>query len=321
MPALGLYGLLLHSDVRWRFGPLAYLVATPAFHRWHHANADVPEGGCNFAGLFPLWDMAFGTFHLPAEAPEMPAQTEVGLDGGITVVDFETPQSVALFGQSGIERDSEDFFAAYILNEILGGSGRQSRLMEEVREATERASAVTRQLLAFARKQAIAPEIIDLNETVGSMLKMLGRLLGEDLELVWMPAPEPVKVLLDSSQLDQVLALRDGRVVLVVRAEPSVDRLLQPQVDRLVVLLQLEMGVGDLQLGQDARRSAAERVVGLLPRGHDVGRGADHDTDAEDHLEDHFLGLALAEEVGPRLQPVIGPRDHRREGGGLSGPG
>ncbi len=56
------------------------------------------------------------------------------MSGGTTVIDFATPQSVALFGHAGIERDDEDFFAAYILNEILGGSGLESRLMREVRE-------------------------------------------------------------------------------------------------------------------------------------------------------------------------------------------
>lgn len=71
---------------------------------------------------------------LPAEAPEGPGDVEFGLPGGVTVVEFETPQSVALFGHAGIDRDSEDFFAAYILNEILGGSGIESRLFEEVRE-------------------------------------------------------------------------------------------------------------------------------------------------------------------------------------------
>ena len=71
---------------------------------------------------------------LPAEGPPLPEEVEVGLEGGVDVIDFETPQSVALFGHEGIERDDEDFFAAYILNEILGGSGPESRLMREVRE-------------------------------------------------------------------------------------------------------------------------------------------------------------------------------------------
>lgn len=71
---------------------------------------------------------------LPQEGPVLPEAVEFGLDGGTTVIDFETPQSVALFGHKGLARDDEDFFAAYILNEILGGGGLQSHLMEEVRE-------------------------------------------------------------------------------------------------------------------------------------------------------------------------------------------
>lgn len=63
-PVLGLYALVLHSDLRWRGGPLRHLVATPAFHRWHHA-ADVDGDGANFAGLLPVWDRLGGTFHLP----------------------------------------------------------------------------------------------------------------------------------------------------------------------------------------------------------------------------------------------------------------
>lgn len=71
---------------------------------------------------------------LPAEGPEMPPHADVATAGGATVIDFPTPQSVALFGHEGIKRDDEDFFAAYILNEILGGSGLDSILMDEVRE-------------------------------------------------------------------------------------------------------------------------------------------------------------------------------------------
>lgn len=68
VPLFGLYGLLLHANVRWRFGPLRYVIASPAFHRWHHA-ADEAGRDKNFAGLLPLWDLIFGTFHLPVEPP------------------------------------------------------------------------------------------------------------------------------------------------------------------------------------------------------------------------------------------------------------
>jgi two-component system, cell cycle sensor histidine kinase and response regulator CckA len=78
--------------------------------------------------------------------------------------------------------------------------------LEEIRKAAQHSAEITRQLLAFARKQTVAPKIIDLNETVEGMLKMLRRLIGEDIHLAWLPATSlwPVKV--DPSQIDQILA-------------------------------------------------------------------------------------------------------------------
>ena len=71
---------------------------------------------------------------LPATGPEMPADVAFGLAGGVTVIDYETPQAVAIFGHAGMKRDDPDFFAAYVLNQVLGAGGFESRLMNEVRE-------------------------------------------------------------------------------------------------------------------------------------------------------------------------------------------
>jgi signal transduction histidine kinase/ABC-type amino acid transport substrate-binding protein/ActR/RegA family two-component response regulator len=78
--------------------------------------------------------------------------------------------------------------------------------LQEIRNAAERSADLTRQLLIFARKQTVTPKIIDLNETVEGMLKMLRRIMGEDIALTWLPgiALWPVKI--DPPQLDQVLA-------------------------------------------------------------------------------------------------------------------
>jgi signal transduction histidine kinase/ActR/RegA family two-component response regulator len=78
--------------------------------------------------------------------------------------------------------------------------------LTEIRKAAIRSADLTRQLLTFARKQAAAPVVLDLNETVAGMLTMLKRLIGEDIDLQWRPAPDlwPVKV--DPTQVDQVLA-------------------------------------------------------------------------------------------------------------------
>ena len=78
--------------------------------------------------------------------------------------------------------------------------------LQEIQKAAKRSADLTRQLLAFARKQTIAPKVLDLNETVAGMLKMLRRLIGEDIELAWLPGADLWPVKMDPSQIDQILA-------------------------------------------------------------------------------------------------------------------
>ena len=76
----------------------------------------------------------------------------------------------------------------------------------EIQNAAERSAELTRQLLAFGRKQTVSPKVLDLNETVKSMLKMLKRLIGEDIDLAWKPGVNLWPVKIDPSQIDQILA-------------------------------------------------------------------------------------------------------------------
>ncbi len=78
--------------------------------------------------------------------------------------------------------------------------------LEEIRKAAERSADLTRRLLGFARKQTISPRRLDLNDTVVGMLKMLRRLIGEDIELEWKPGPGLWPVKMDPAQIDQILA-------------------------------------------------------------------------------------------------------------------
>jgi len=80
------------------------------------------------------------------------------------------------------------------------------RKLEEIHKAAQRSANLTRQLLAFARKQTISPQVLDLNETIEGMLKMLRRLIGEDIHVAWLPGKSLWKVNVDPSQIDQVLA-------------------------------------------------------------------------------------------------------------------
>ncbi|MEN6484446.1 MAG: PAS domain S-box protein [Syntrophobacteraceae bacterium] len=77
--------------------------------------------------------------------------------------------------------------------------------LQEVQKAAHRSADLTRQLLAFASKQTVAPKVIDLNEAVEGMLRMLRRLIGEDIDLAWLPGAKLGPVYMDPSQIDQIL--------------------------------------------------------------------------------------------------------------------
>ncbi|MFA5903337.1 MAG: GAF domain-containing protein, partial [Desulfobacula sp.] len=88
----------------------------------------------------------------------------------------------------------------------ISPNGPIHRTLKEIEKAARRSSELTRQLLAFARKQTVAPRVLDLNDTMSAMLSMLQRLIGEDIDLLWKPAKGIWPVMIDPSQIDQVLA-------------------------------------------------------------------------------------------------------------------
>ena len=79
LPLLAIHAFLLHANVKWSFGPFRYVITSPVFHRWHHsAHAEARDK--NFAGLFPLWDILFGTFYMPAASrPQYVGVPEAGV--------------------------------------------------------------------------------------------------------------------------------------------------------------------------------------------------------------------------------------------------
>ena len=78
--------------------------------------------------------------------------------------------------------------------------------LEEIISAAKRSAEITQQLLAFARKQVVAPKVLDLNETIEGTTKMLRRLVGENIALDWEPGPGALTVEIDPSQVNQILA-------------------------------------------------------------------------------------------------------------------
>ena len=111
----------------------------------------------------------------------------------------------------GVAHDFNNMLQAILGNTALAMEDLppQSSLREcldEIQKSALRSADLTRQLLAFARKQTIRPQVLDLNDTVGGMLKMLRRLIGEDIQLIWVPGARLWPVLMDPSQVDQILA-------------------------------------------------------------------------------------------------------------------
>jgi len=125
-------------------------------------------GDISAAELGALLDHLLGD--LPAAGPPLPADLPYALPGGVTVVDFDTPQAVALFAQAGIARDDPDYFAAHIMNHILGGGGFESRLMHEVREVRGLTYGIGTYLVPKDHSAMILGSVASSNDTVAEAI-------------------------------------------------------------------------------------------------------------------------------------------------------
>lgn len=110
---------------------------------------------------------------LPATGAPLPGPAKVGLTAGVTVVDFPTPQAVVMFGQNGIERNDPDYFAAYILNDILGGEGFGSHLMTELREKRGLTYGAYTWLADYDQADLLAGQFATDNRTAGEAVDIL----------------------------------------------------------------------------------------------------------------------------------------------------
>lgn len=111
----------------------------------------------------------------------------------------------------GVAHDFNNMLGVIIGNTELALEGIREEgslkdLLQDVLNAGQRSADLTRQLLAFARRQTVRPKVLDLNDTISGLLKMLCRIVGEHIALEWRPAPALWKVKVDPSQVDQLLA-------------------------------------------------------------------------------------------------------------------
>lgn len=128
--------------------------------------------------------------------------------------------------------------------------------LEQMRRAADRAASLTQQLLAFSRKQVLQPKVLDLNDTVGGVQKMLTRVIGEDIELIANLSSELMMVRADPGQLEQVVinlvvnardAMPEGGKITMETANVEIrkeDRDLDPVPGRYVMLKVTDTGHG-----------------------------------------------------------------------------
>jgi PAS domain S-box-containing protein len=162
--------------------------------------------------------------------------------------------------------------------------------LKDVQDAARRSSNMVRQLLAFARKQTINPIVMDINDTIAGMLKVLRRLIGEDIDLAWIPGHEAHKVKIDPSQIDQILAN------LLVNAQDAID------------------GVGRVTIETDSveiDKAYCAGHAGFVPGSYvmlavsDNGYGMDRNT-LEQIFEPFFTTKAASRGTGLGLATVYG---------------
>ncbi|MBW2041043.1 MAG: PAS domain S-box protein [Deltaproteobacteria bacterium] len=138
----------------------------------------------------------------------------------------------------GVAHDFNNLLTTILGNAqlVLSGlekEGPRREDIEEIRKAGERAANLTRQLLTFSRKETRAPELLDLNQSLEEMAKMLRRLIREDIEMVMIPGPDLWPVYMDPSQMDQVIlnlvvnardAMPEGGTLTIETANVELDR-------------------------------------------------------------------------------------------------
>jgi PAS domain S-box-containing protein len=195
----------------------------------------------------------------------------------------------------GVAHDFNNMLGAILGNvelalDQVGSTGTLREDLEEIKVAALRSADLTRQLLAFARKQTVSLKVLDLNRAVAGILAMLRRLIGENVQLAWLPGDELWTIRMDPSQLDQILTN------LCINARDAIS-----SVGKLTV------ETSNVRLDEDYRALHAESVPGDYVRltVSDDGCGMDEETQA--HLfEPFFTTKGMGKGTGLGLATVYG---------------
>ena len=171
--------------------------------------------------------------------------------------------------------------AEMLLDRIADSSPARHNL-EQIQGATDRAATLTRQLLAFSRKQVLQPKVIDLNDVVAGMIKMFARVIGENIELAFLPGSKLASVKADPGQMEQVLlnlvvnardAMPDGGRLSIETSNVEVDRASASQHPAMEVGSYVMLIVSDTGCGMDAGTQARIFEPFFTTKEHGKGTG------------------------------------------------
>jgi PAS domain S-box-containing protein len=175
------------------------------------------------------------------------------------------------------------------LLERLGAEPHLRGPAQEIASAAERASSLTRQLLAFSRKQMLAPRIVNLNDIVTENLKMLNRMIGEDIDLVMVPAKSLWPVRADGGQIEQVI------MNLAVNARDAM-----PSGGKLTI------ETANATLDEDYARVHGPLRAGDYVMVSITDTGAGMDSDTQSHIFEPFFTTKGTKGTGLGLSTVYG---------------
>jgi PAS domain S-box-containing protein len=164
------------------------------------------------ASISPVRDLAGNIVHFVAAKRDISGEMREREEKETLQVQLVQAQKMESIGRlaGGVAHDFNNMLQAILgyaemaLEQVEVGLPLHSDL-REIQKAARRSATLTRQLQAFARKQAVAPKVLDINETVESMSSMLRRLIGEEIDLIWRPGPSAGLVRIDPGQLDQLV--------------------------------------------------------------------------------------------------------------------